>query len=149
MRLNVHTDYALRILMFLAAKQAQASVDEIATSYAISRNHLMKVSRKLTELGYVTTRRGRGGGLTLAQDPRSIIVGTVVRSIEPIGGFVECFDRINNQCPVTGVCGLQGAGPPKIRCPTDLKGRPCLASWKRLPIRAYQSEFTGALDVRR
>jgi len=109
MRLNVHTDYALRILMFLATKQAQASVDEIATSYGISRNHLMKVSQKLTELGYVTTRRGRGGGLRLAQDPETIIVGTVVRSIEPIGGFVECFDQVNNKCRVTGVCGLQGA----------------------------------------
>ena len=109
MRLNVHTDYALRILMFLSAKQAQASVDEIATAYGISRNHLMKVSQKLTELGYVTTKRGRGGGLTLAQAPETIIVGTVVRSIEPVGGFVECFDRVNNQCPVTGVCGLQGA----------------------------------------
>lgn len=109
MRLNVHTDYALRILMFLSAKQAQASVDEIATAYGISRNHLMKVSQKLTELGYVTAKRGRGGGLTLAQAPASIIVGTVVRSIEPVGGFVECFDRVNNQCPVTGVCGLQGA----------------------------------------
>lgn len=109
MRLNVHTDYALRILMFLSAKQAQAAVDEIATAYGISRNHLMKVSQKLTELGYVTTKRGRGGGLTLAQAPETIIVGTVVRSIEPVGGFVECFDRVNNQCPVTGVCGLQGA----------------------------------------
>lgn len=109
MRLNVHTDYALRILMFLSAKQAQASVDEIATAYGISRNHLMKVSQKLTELGYVTAKRGRGGGLTLAQAPETIIVGTVVRSIEPVGGFVECFDRVNNQCPVTGVCGLQGA----------------------------------------
>lgn len=109
MRLNVHTDYALRILMFLSAKQAQASVDEIATAYGISRNHLMKVSQKLTELGYVTAKRGRGGGLTLAQAPASIIVGTVVRSIEPVGGFVECFDRVNNQCPVTGVCGLQAA----------------------------------------
>jgi len=109
MRLNVHTDYALRILMFLSAKQAQASVDEIANAYGISRNHLMKVSQKLTELGYVTAKRGRGGGLTLAQAPASIIVGTVVRSIEPVGGFVECFDRVNNQCPVTGVCGLQGA----------------------------------------
>lgn len=109
MRLNVHTDYALRILMFLSAKQAQASVDEIANAYGISRHHLMKVSQKLTELGYVTTKRGRGGGLTLGKAPETIIVGTVVRSIEPIGGFVECFDRVNNHCPVTGVCGLQGA----------------------------------------
>lgn len=109
MRLNVHTDYALRVLMFLAAKQAQASVDEIARAYGISRNHLMKVAQRLTELGYVTTKRGRGGGMTLAHMPEQINLGAVVRSIEPIGSFVECFDRETNRCPVTGVCGLQGA----------------------------------------
>ena len=109
MRLNVHTDYALRVLMFLAAKQAQASVDEIARAYGISRNHLMKVAQRLTELGYVTTKRGRGGGMMLAHPPEQINLGAVVRSIEPISGFVECFDRETNRCPVTGVCGLQGA----------------------------------------
>ncbi len=30
MRLNLHTDYALRLLMFLASSGRQASVEEIA-----------------------------------------------------------------------------------------------------------------------
>lgn len=109
MRLNLHTDYALRLLMFLAVKQQQASVDEIATAYGISRNHLMKVGQRLTELGYVEARRGRGGGLTLAHSPESINVGKLVRLVESTGVFVECFDPQTNQCRVTGVCGLQGA----------------------------------------
>ena len=109
MRLNVQTDYALRMLMFLAAKQGQASVDEIANAYGISRNHLMKVAQRMTELGYVDAKRGRGGGLTLARLPSQINVGAVVRSIENFGAFVECFDKESNQCPVSGVCGLQGA----------------------------------------
>lgn len=33
MRLNLHTDYALRILMYLATKSDQATVDEIAAAY--------------------------------------------------------------------------------------------------------------------
>ena len=109
MRLNLHTDYALRLLMFLAVKQQQASIDEIATAYGISRNHLMKVGQRLTELGYVEARRGRGGGLTLAHSPESINVGKLVRLVESTGAFVECFDPQTNQCRVTGVCRLQGA----------------------------------------
>ena len=109
MRLNLHTDYALRLLMFLAVKQQQASIDEIATAYGISRNHLMKVGQRLTELGYVEARRGRGGGLTLAHSPENINVGKLVRLVESTGAFVECFDPQTNQCRVTGVCGLQGA----------------------------------------
>lgn len=109
MRLNLQTDYALRLLMFLAVKQQQASIDEIATAYGISRNHLMKVGQRLTELGYVEARRGRGGGLTLAHSPENINVGKLVRLVESTGAFVECFDPQTNQCRVTGVCGLQGA----------------------------------------
>lgn len=95
--------------MFLAVKQQQASIDEIATAYGISRNHLMKVGQRLTELGYVEARRGRGGGLTLAHSPENINVGKLVRLVESTGAFVECFDPQTNQCRVTGVCGLQGA----------------------------------------
>ena len=109
MRLNLHTDYALRLLMYLALKQQQASIDEIAQAYDISRNHLMKVGQRLSELGYVEARRGRGGGMALARAPESINVGEVVRLVESTGAFVECFDPKTNQCRVTGVCGLQGA----------------------------------------
>jgi Rrf2 family nitric oxide-sensitive transcriptional repressor len=29
--------------------------------------------------------------------------------MESLGGFVECFERETNSCPVAGTCGLQGA----------------------------------------
>lgn len=109
MRLSLHTDYALRVLMFLAAEERQASVDEIARAYGVSHNHLVKVARRLADLGLIDARRGRGGGITLAQAPDTINVGKVVRQLESLGGFVECFDAAENGCPVAGVCGLQGA----------------------------------------
>jgi Rrf2 family nitric oxide-sensitive transcriptional repressor len=63
MRLTVYSDYALRVLMYLAAKQdGLATIAEIATSYDISENHLMKVAHQLGVAGYVETVRGRGGG---------------------------------------------------------------------------------------
>ena len=57
MRLNLHTDYALRLLMFLASSGRQASVDEIAGVFGVSRHHLMKVAQQLTALGLVEARR--------------------------------------------------------------------------------------------
>lgn len=109
MRLNLHTDYALRVLMYLAATDAQASVDRIAQVFGISRNHLMKVSQRLAELGYVEAKRGRGGGLRLALRPSEINVGKVVRSMETLTAFVECLVPETNRCPIAGACGLQGA----------------------------------------
>ena len=109
MRLNLHTDYALRLLMYLAQRGGQASVDEVAGVFGVSRHHLMKVAQQLTALGYLEARRGRGGGVSLARPAAEINVGAVVRALEPTGAFVECFDRQTNTCSIAGVCGLQGA----------------------------------------
>ncbi|MGH6652792.1 MAG: RrF2 family transcriptional regulator [Sphingopyxis sp.] len=109
MRLSLHSDYALRILMALGATGAQMSVDEIAARYGVSRNHLAKVAQRLQGLGYVATQRGRGGGMRLAQEPAAINVGAVVRAFENLDNFVECMDPATSACPVRGACGLQGA----------------------------------------
>ncbi len=66
MRLTVYSDYALRMLMYLALKPDQLStIADIAASYDISENHLMKVAHQLGVGGFVETVRGRGGGLRL------------------------------------------------------------------------------------
>lgn len=108
MRLSLQTDYALRILMFLARGEPAASVDRIASAYGISKHHLVKVAGRLAELGHVEARRGRGGGLVLARAPDAINIGSVVRAMESLSGFVECFDPATNSCPVASACGLQG-----------------------------------------
>lgn len=106
MRLSVHTDYALRTLMFLSTSDGCHSVNEIAGQYGISKNHLMKVAQKLVAKGYVVSVLGRGGGLKLARPANSLNVGNIVRNLEDTGNFVECFDASTNQCPVTLVCDL-------------------------------------------
>ena len=93
MRLTVYTDYALRLLMYLALKEdGLATIAEIADRYRISRNHLMKVAYELGLAGYVETVRGRGGGLRLAKPPESIWLGDVVRHTEQDMVLVPCFD---------------------------------------------------------
>jgi len=107
--LSLQTDYGLRILMLLASTDRQMSVDEIARSYGISRNHLAKVAQRLQASGYVDTSRGRGGGLRLAVSAKELNVGTVVRELENLETFVECMSPARNMCPAVGVCGLQNA----------------------------------------
>lgn len=109
MRLNLHTDYALRLLMHLSLQREQVSVETIAAQFGISRHHLMKVAQQLAGLGYVEARRGRGGGLVLAMPASAINLGAVVRALEPTGQFVECFDKQAGACAIAGACGLQGA----------------------------------------
>lgn len=112
MRLSLFTDYSLRVLMFAALKETRASFQlaEVAEAYGgISRHHLVKVVNYLAKLGYLETRRGRGGGISLAMQPEEIRIGMVVRRTEDSPAVVECFDAAHNTCPVNGACRLKGA----------------------------------------
>jgi Rrf2 family nitric oxide-sensitive transcriptional repressor len=108
MQLSLHSDYALRVLMALATAERQLSVDEIARRYGISRNHLAKVAQRLQAEGFVTTFRGRGGGMRLAQPADGIVVGDVVRRFENLESFVDCF-AAGGGCAVNGLCALKPA----------------------------------------
>jgi Rrf2 family transcriptional regulator, nitric oxide-sensitive transcriptional repressor len=109
MRLSLQTDFALRTLLFLAAKDGHHSIAEIARAYGISKNHLMKVAQRLAAEGFIETVRGRSGGLKLARPANALNVGKIVRIMEDTGTFVECFNAATNQCVVTPACGLRHA----------------------------------------
>lgn len=109
MRLSLQTDYALRTLMFLASHEGHHSIADIAANYRISKNHLMKVSQKLVAEGLVASVRGRSGGLMLNRPASTINLGAVVRQMEEVGAFVECFDATANRCVITQQCGLRHA----------------------------------------
>jgi Rrf2 family nitric oxide-sensitive transcriptional repressor len=108
MQLSLHTDYALRVLMALAASDQQLSVEWIARHYGISRNHLAKVAQGLQNEGLVLTYRGRGGGMRLARPASEINVGAVVRRFESFDSFVSCMAG-GPGCVINGVCGLKPA----------------------------------------
>ena len=96
--------------MYLALKDdGLATIAEIAESYGISKNHLMKVAHQLGVAGYVATVRGRSGGLRLAKPAEAIGLGEVVRHTEPDMALVSCFDPVNAPCAIQRCCVLQGA----------------------------------------
>jgi Rrf2 family nitric oxide-sensitive transcriptional repressor len=108
MRLTFFTDFGLRALMRLAGEPDRSfSTNEIATEFGISRNHLTKVVRDLSEAGFVTTQRGVGGGFRLARPPQSITIGQVVRTLEERHALVECFRDDGGACVLTPRCRLK------------------------------------------
>lgn len=111
MRLTVYTDYSLRVLMYLGVRGPDhlATIQEIADTYQISKNHLMKVAYDLGKHGYIETIRGRGGGIRLAMPAGEIIIGQVVRKTEEDFYLVECFNPENNLCKISPECRLKNA----------------------------------------
>lgn len=107
MQLTTYTDYALRVLIYLAlAEDRLVTIAEMSKAYGISSNHLRKVVHHLAQNGWIMTTRGRQGGLQLAHAPAAILLGAVVRQTEPHFHLSECFDATTNRCPITPACGL-------------------------------------------
>ena len=108
MRLTSMTDFALRLLMYLAQRPDRlCTIAEIASAYGISEAHLMKITHQLGLAGWIETVRGKGGGMRLAARPQDINLGAVVRSTENDFQLVECFSA-DNSCNLSGQCQLSG-----------------------------------------
>ncbi|MDQ5905185.1 MAG: Rrf2 family transcriptional regulator, nitric oxide-sensitive transcriptional repressor [Pseudomonadota bacterium] len=107
MYITQHTDYALRALIYLGTNADRlVTIQEISERFDVSRNHLMKVVNALIRAGFVEGVRGKGGGLRLARVPREIVVGAVVREMEPGMDLVECFGS-GCQCILDPSCKLK------------------------------------------
>jgi len=108
MRLTLYTDYSLRVLLYLAYKKDQmVTISELADFYKVSRNHLVKVVHNLGIQGYIITTRGKNGGLRLARAADKIVIGDVVRKMEPDFELLECFNAETDHCVITRSCALK------------------------------------------
>jgi Rrf2 family nitric oxide-sensitive transcriptional repressor len=108
MRMTLQTDYALRMLIYLAVHDPKPStVHDVAESYGISRNHLLKIVLKLRDMGLVATARGRSGGIRLAVLPETVNVGAVVRDLGGDFPVVECMKAHGGACVLSPICRLK------------------------------------------
>jgi len=106
MHITRYTDYSLRVLIYVALKGDDiATIREIADSYDISKNHLMKVVQALNSKGYLQAVRGKNGGLRLNGKPEDINIGTLVRDTEEDFALVECFS--GGDCNISPACRLK------------------------------------------
>lgn len=109
MRLTRHTDYALRVLLYLGARPDQlCSIADMARAYRISQNHLVKVVHQLGKAGYVAGVRGRYGGIRLARPADQINVGAVIRASETQYGAEGLALLDCPHCLIAPACGLTG-----------------------------------------
>lgn len=111
MRLTLHTDYALRVLVHVGLRDGElVTISEIADCYGISKNHLTKVVHQLGRSGYLETVRGKYGGVRLLVQPEDVRLGDFVRKTEEDFALARCM-REEGACEPDGegACLLQGA----------------------------------------
>jgi Rrf2 family nitric oxide-sensitive transcriptional repressor len=109
MRLTLNTDFSLRVLIHVGLSGDKlTTINDIAQSFGISKQHLMKVVSGLSQNGYLETVRGRNGGIRLMREPRHINIGQVVRDTENRLGIIGCLER-RGYCPIERACVLRSA----------------------------------------
>jgi Rrf2 family nitric oxide-sensitive transcriptional repressor len=100
MQLSKFTDYSFRVLIFLAQNDANLqTVENLAQEFSASEHHIKKVVYKLAKLGFISTLKGRNGGLKLKLRPEDINLGNVILKMEENMNIVECFNPTNTPCP--------------------------------------------------
>ncbi|PYE87028.1 Rrf2 family transcriptional regulator [Phyllobacterium leguminum] len=102
MKLSLYSDYAMRVMIYLAARDDRlAAIREVASAYGISQNHLMKVVQDLASAGFIDAVRGRNGGIRLAKPADEINLGSILRHTEKLTDLFVCAG-----CIIAPACGL-------------------------------------------
>ena len=110
MQLTRFTDLGLRAMMLLAAgesREQRVTTRTIAVAAAASENHIAKAVSRLADLGLVSARRGRVGGLSLTAEGRTASVGWIVRKLEGDREVIDCAG--DSPCPLVPACRLRRA----------------------------------------
>ncbi|MFC6356159.1 Rrf2 family transcriptional regulator [Luethyella okanaganae] len=109
MQLTGFTDLALRLLMRLVVLEPGVSTTTEALSQELDvrYSHAVKAMAALQRLGVVESRRGRNGGVRLADGAGSVSIGFLAGELEGPREVVTCEGA--SPCPLRGGCGLRSA----------------------------------------
>ncbi len=84
-------EYALRAMVYLAQEPDRPHTNQqIARITRVPMGYLAKVLQSLSKAGLITSRRGLGGGFTLARPAQEITIYEVVQAVDPIPRITSC-----------------------------------------------------------
>jgi len=90
--INRDVDYSVRALLYLAANRGgAAAVPDIAAASGVPGPFLRKILQKLDKAGVLRSKKGRGGGFSLAGSPDRI---SLARLIEIFQGPITMGDCV-------------------------------------------------------
>jgi Rrf2 family protein len=115
LRLNRRTEYAFRVMSFLASGPdgVRVSTRVIEKQMLIPRPFLIRVISDLSRGGLIKSYPGRNGGLLLARPAERISLKDIYQAIEGSLRFYDCTDRpqkcaLNIGCKIRlSFCQLQ------------------------------------------
>jgi Rrf2 family nitric oxide-sensitive transcriptional repressor len=107
MRLTDHTDYSLRVLMYLNQQKRLITLNELSEKLYVSKNNLIKVSNQLAKLNFIETTRGRVGGLLIKESTGKKSLKEIISQTEETFFIAECFSGGKCSCTFLPSCALK------------------------------------------
>lgn len=106
MQLTRFTDYGLRVLIHMCnqPQDSRVGLDFLAEHFNMNLHHLYKVSQRLSQLGWISSSRGKNGGILLEAHTREMSLADIVYELEETMTPIDC-DGID--CPIANRCKLQ------------------------------------------
>ena len=105
--------YGLKALVHLAQQPAGqlAFVNDIATANNIPKKFLDAILGELRNAGFVNSKKGKGGGYTLARSPHLIRVGHIIRILDGPLAPIQCASKTSyrrcDDCTDERHCGVR------------------------------------------
>ena len=112
-QLSKRTQYSLRALYALTRKFGEGPVliTTLAEAETIPKKFLEQILVSLKSAGFVSSKKGKGGGYVLAQPPEKITIGSVIRATEgplaPLPCASETRFRKCDECVDIQTCGTR------------------------------------------
>ncbi|HEX4084012.1 MAG TPA: Rrf2 family transcriptional regulator [Chthoniobacteraceae bacterium] len=111
MRISRKAEYALRALVALARHGRPMQIGELSRVENIPVKFLEQILLALRNDGYLTSKRGVGGGYGLRKSAEQILVGDVVRALDgplaPLPCAATAGDDVPCSCPNPRTCPLR------------------------------------------
>ena len=102
MQLNITTDYAVRMTLYLAQQGGVAAAAEIGRAMAIPSKYVKTVAKPLCDAGLLRAVRGAGGGFGLNLPPEKITMHAIVNVMEGTTRINRCLEQ-DGYCSRGGV----------------------------------------------
>lgn len=102
MQLNQFTDIALKSLIYLKSINRQTTINEISDVFSLPKNHLVKVLNFMVRIGWISSIRGRNGGLIYNLTTDKLKLGDAIMHLENRSELLNC-----NSCMLGNGCSLR------------------------------------------
>lgn len=106
MKLNKTTEYALRILIYMAKKPSELyTAGMLVEELKVSDKYLRRIMTDLSKSGFIKSTQGRIGGYSFAKDPSNIFLLDIIDAVEgadKLNGCVLGFESCScvNPCAI-------------------------------------------------